>query len=213
MQRYCRTRRGGNKMSTKKWTTGACPPCYVGPAPPQVLLEEQHGDRTICAHKSPPACFFISFNMNLPACPVPVTYEASRTTVVPRLIASRDSARQRDQFEKSSPPWTPPVRSILRSICVTRNPDAFHTSRYFERLTSGISKTSIRLFFFFFFFLAFALLVFFSRRHNGYGQFVGKINSLVDFIQFVVENMFVEKLPILSREISLCRLCIRGYLG
>ena len=123
----------------------------MGPAPPQVLLEEQHGDRTICAHKSPPACFFISFNMNLPACPVPVTYEASRTTVVPRLIASRDSARQRDQFEKSSPPWTPPVRSILRSICVTRNPDAFHTSRYFERLTSGISKTSIRLFFFFFF--------------------------------------------------------------
>lgn len=78
------------------------PSVLRGPAPPQVLLEEQHGDRTICAHKSP-ACFFISFNMNLPACPVPVTYEASRTTVVPRLIASRDSARQRDQFEKSSP--------------------------------------------------------------------------------------------------------------
>nr|KAF7431315.1 hypothetical protein H0235_004239 [Vespula pensylvanica] len=31
------------------------------------ILEEQDGDRTICAHKSP-SRFFISFNMNLAGC-------------------------------------------------------------------------------------------------------------------------------------------------
>lgn len=115
-----------------------------GPAAPLLKsVEEQQGDRTICAHKSP-ACFFISFNMNLPACPVPVTYEASRTTVVQRLIASRDSARQRGQFEKSSP-VNPFVRSFDRSA--SRGiPRRFSYITIFERLTSGISKTSIRFF-------------------------------------------------------------------